>query len=117
MSVAHVAFDLRPGGERGDRVDDDDVDSARTHEHVGDLEGLFTRVGLGDEQLVDVDPDGLGVDGVHRVLGIDIRTDAAVALRLGHDVQRQRGLARGFGAVDLGDPAAWEAPDAEGEVE
>ena len=86
-------------------------------EHVGDLERLLARVGLGDEQLVDVDADGLGVDRVHRVLGVDVGADAAVALGLGHHVHGEGGLARRLRAEDLDDPAPGQAADAEGEVE
>jgi hypothetical protein len=58
-----------------------------------------------------------GVDGVHRVLGVDVGADAAVALGLGHDVHGEGGLARGLRAEDLDDAAAGQAADAEGEVE
>ena len=58
-----------------------------------------------------------GVDRVHRVLGVDVRAHAAVALRLGDDVHRERRLARGLGAEDLDDPPAGQAADPEREVE
>ena len=61
----------------GDGVDHHNVHGARAHEGVDDLERLLTRVGLADEQLIDVDPDGPGVDRIHRVLGIDVSADAA----------------------------------------
>ena len=93
------------------------VDRARADEHVGDLERLLARVGLGDEQLVDVDADGPGVDRVHGVLGVDVGADAAVALRLGHHVHGEGGLAGRLGPVDLDDPAPGQTADAEGEVE
>src|SRR3546814_4150290 len=53
VAVAHVALDLGAGGEGGHGVDHHDVDGAGAHEHVGDLEGLPTPVGLGDQQPVD----------------------------------------------------------------
>ena len=117
MAVAHLAFDLGPGHECGDRVDDEHVERARADQHVGDLERLLPRVGLGDEQIVDVDADGRGVDRVHRVLGVDVGADAAVALGLGDDVRGERRLAGGLRAVDLDDPAPGQPADAEGEVE
>ncbi len=93
MRIAHLALDLGLGRERRDRVDDDDVDRARAHEHVGDLERLLAGVRLRDEQLVDVDAELLGIGRVERVLGVDEGRRAALLLRLGHDLQRQRGLA------------------------
>src|SRR5574337_1751168 len=62
--VAHFAFDFRLRGERGDRVDDDDVDAARAHQHVGDLERLLAGVGLRDQQVGDVHAELLGVADV-----------------------------------------------------
>ena len=115
--VAHLALELGARGERGDRVDRHDVDRAGAHEHVGDLEGLLAVVGLGDEQLVDVDTDLARVERVHGVLGVDERADAAELLGLGQDVVEQRRLARGLGAEDLDDPSARHAADAERQVE
>ncbi len=103
--------------QRRDGVDRDDVDGAGAHEHVGDLERLLAVVGLRDEQLVDVDADPLGVERVHRVLGVDERADAAELLGLGEHVVDQRRLARGLRAEDLDDAPARDAADAEREVE
>ena len=58
-----------------------------------------------------------GVDRIHRVLGVDVRADAAVALGLGDHVHGERRLARRLRAEDLDHPAAGQAADAEGEVE
>ena len=117
VRVAHLALDLGLRHERRDRVDDDDVDRARAHQHVGDLERLLAGVRLRDQQVVDVDAELLGVVRVERVLGVDEGGDAAELLRLGDDLQRQRGLAGGFRAVDLDDAAARQAADAERDVE
>ena len=117
MGVAHLALDLGLRHERGDRVDDDHVERTRPDQHVGDLERLLPRVGLGDVELVDVDADGRRVHRVHRVLGVDVGAHAAVALGLGDDVHGERRLPRRLGAVDLDDPAAGQPADAEGEVE
>jgi hypothetical protein len=117
MRVAHLALDLGARHEGGDGVDDDQVDRAGAHEHVGDLERLLTRVGLGDEQRVDVDAELLRVVGIERVLGIDERRDAAGTLSVGDGMQGERGLSRGLGAVDLDDAAARQPADAEGDIE
>ena len=117
VRVAHLAFDLGAGHERGHRVDDDHVERAGADEHVGDLERLLAGVGLGDVEVVDVHTDGRGVDRVHRVLGVDVGADAAVALRLGDHVHRERGLPRRLGAEHLDDTTAGKAADAECDVE
>src|SRR5262249_32958003 len=52
-----------------------------------------------------------------RVLGVDERTDAAALLRLGDEMQRERGLARRLRAVDLDHPAARYAAHAQRQVE
>ena len=41
-------------GSGGDRVDDDQVDRAGAHQHVGDLQRLLAGVGLADQQIVQV---------------------------------------------------------------
>ena len=117
VAVAHLALDLGAGHQRGHRVDDDQVERAGADQHVGDLERLLTGVGLGDQQRVGVDAERLGVVGVERVLGVDERHDAAGALGVGHRVQGDRGLAGGLRTVDLHDPAARQAAEAERDVE
>ena len=117
VRVAHLAFDLGAGHERGHRVDHEHVERARTDQHVGDLERLLTRVGLADQQLVDVHADRRRVHRVHGVLGVDVGAHATVALRLGDDVRRERRLARRLRPEDLDDPAPRQAADPEREVE
>jgi hypothetical protein len=117
MAVAHLALDLRARDECRDRIDHQHVDRVRSDQRVDDLERLFTGIGLRNDQLVDVDAELLGIDRVERVFGVDERSGAAALLRLGDDVQRERGLARGFGAVDLDHAAARQAADAERDVE
>ena len=100
-----------------DRVDDDDVDRARAHQHVGDFEGLLAGVRLRDEQVVDVDAEFFGIHRVEGVLGIDERGGAAVALDFGDHFERQGGFTGGFGAVDFDHAAARQTADAERDVE
>ena len=79
MGVAHLAFELRLGDERGHGVDDDDVHRAAADQDLGDLERLLAEVGLGDEEVVDVDADLGRVGGVEGVLGVDEGRLAAAA--------------------------------------
>src|SRR4051794_10425997 len=116
VAVTHLALNLGARHERGDRVDDDDVERARADQHVGDLQRLLTGVGLADQQRIGVDADRTGVLRVQRVLGVDEGRDAASGLRVGHRVQGDRRLAGGLGAVHLDDAATREAADTEGDV-
>jgi hypothetical protein len=115
--VAHVAVELGARHQRRHRVDHDHVHGVRAHQRLGDLQRLLARVGLGNQELVGVDAQVLGVDGIEGVLGVDEGGRTAPPLGLGDDVQRQRRLARGLRAVDLGDAAAGDAADAERDVE
>ena len=92
--IAHLAFELGLGRQRGHRVDDDQVDRAGAHQRVDDLERLLAGVGLADQQFLQVDAELLRVLRVERVLGVDEGAGAAELLHLGDDLQRQRGLAR-----------------------
>ena len=116
VSTGSLGLDLGLGRERRHRVDDDHVDRARAHQHVGDLERLLAGVGLGNEQVLGLDAELGGVGDVERVFRVDEGGGAADFLHLGDDLEGQRGLARGFRAVDLDHPSARQSPDAEREV-
>src|SRR6202522_1820583 len=65
--VAHFTFDFGLGRERRDRIDHDHVHRARTHQHVGDFERLFSRVGVRYQKIVDLDAELFRVHRVERV--------------------------------------------------
>ena len=117
QGIAHLAFQFGLGGQRRDRVDHHDVDAAGAHQRVGDLQRLFAGVGLGDQHFVDVHAQLLGIDRIERMFGVDIGGDAALLLDLGHDMQRQGGLARGFRTINFDHPAARQAADAQRDVQ
>ena len=115
--VAHLAFDFRLGHERRNRVDDDDVDSARAHQHVGDFQALLAGVRLRNEHLADVHAQLAGIDRIERVLGVDIGGDSAGLLHLRDNLKAERRLAGGFGPVDLDHAPARQAADAERDIQ
>ena len=117
MAVAHLAFQLGARHQGGDAVDHQHVDRAGAHQRVGDLQRLLAGVRLADQQVVHVHAELAGVAGIQRVLGVDEGAGAAALLRLGDGVQRQRGLAGAFRAVDLDDAPARQPADAERQVE
>ncbi len=93
MAVAHLTLDFRLWHQRGHRVYHYQVHRAGPDQDLDDLQCLFTGVGLGDQQVLDVDPQLPGVLDVKRVLGVDIGCDAAGALDIGHQVKAEGGLA------------------------
>ena len=117
MRVAHLAFDFRFWRQGRDRVDHDDIDGAGTHQHVGNFERLLARVGLGDQQLIHINAEFLGVSRVQRMLGVDECRRPAEFLCFGDHLQRQRRLTGRFRAVDLNHTASRQATNAERDVE
>ena len=117
MAVAHLAFQLGARHQRRYRVDGDHVEGRRAHQRFGDLQRLFGRVRLGDEQVVDIYPHLARVRRVQCVLGVDDRAGAAQALSFGDHVLNQRRLAGRLGAEDFGDSAAGHAADPQGDVQ
>ena len=117
MAVAHLAFQFLARHQGRDRIDHQHIDRAGAHQRVGDLERLIAGVGLRDEELVDIDAELFRIGGVERVFRIDEGAGAAVLLRLGNDVEGERGLARALGPVNLDDAAARQSSDAERDIE
>ena len=77
LRIPHFTFDFGFRGQRGHRVDDDDVDSARTNQRIGDFECLFAIIGLRNQQIVDIDSQFLCVEAVECMFSIDECRDAA----------------------------------------
>ena len=111
VAVAHLAIDFRLRGQRGDRVDDDDVHRAGTDQRLGDVQRLLPAIRLADPELVDVDAQLLGIGRIQGMLGIDESGDSTGLLRLGDSLQGKRRLAAGFGSVDFDDAATGIASD------
>ena len=115
--IAHLALDLGLGHQCRHRVDNDHVHRVGAHQHVGDFQRLLPGVGLGDQQVIDVDAQLGGVLRVQRVLGVDEGTGRALLLCLGNHRQGQGGLAGGLGTVDLDNPATGQTADAQGDIQ
>ena len=73
--------------------------------------------GLADQERLDIDAEPLAPGRVERMLGVDERRDAAVALGLRHRMQGDRRLAARFRAEQLDDPAARQPLAAERQIE
>src|SRR5271165_635213 len=117
MAVTHFAFELGARHEGSDRIDDQHVNGARADQSVRYLERLFAGVGLGNQQIVDIDAELAGIGRVERVLGVYESAGAAAALRFGNDMQGKRRLAGALRPVNLNDPATRQPTDAERDIE
>src|SRR5271165_420678 len=101
LRIAHVPFEFGLGDESGDGVDYNDVDAPGADQRFGNFERLLAVVGLGDEQVVDIDAEFAGVDGIERVFRVDERRLSAELLRFCDHVQGHGGFAAGFRAINL----------------
>ena len=94
VAVAHFAFDFGFRSQRGDRVDNEDIDGVGGDKHLRDIERLFAVIRLADEKRANVNAETLCPGGIEGVFGIDERRDAACFLGVGDDVQGKGGFAR-----------------------
>ena len=93
------------------------IDATGASENFGDVQRLFSVVGLRDEQLRGIYADRLGVLHVERVLGVDERGDASSSLHVRDGVEGERRLAARFGPEYLDDAPSRVPADAERFVE
>ena len=115
--VAHLSLDFGLWGKSCHGVDNEHVDGTGVDELLGDVESLFSVVGLREPEVVDIHAKFLGVETVEGVLGIDYGADTALLLGFGDDVDGEGCLTGRLGTVDLGDTATGETAYAEGVVE
>jgi hypothetical protein len=89
MGISHLSLDFRPGHKRRYRVYDDKVQGPASYKHVRYLQGLFTRVGLAQQEVVRVYAELFCIFEVEGVFSIDEGDGAAAFLRLRGYVQRE----------------------------
>ncbi len=82
QAVAHFAFDFGARGQRRNRVDDENVDRAGTHQRVGDFKRLFAGIRLRDQEVLQVNAELAGIDRIKRVFSVDEGADATLLLGL-----------------------------------
>ena len=117
MALAHFTFDFGLGHQSGDRVDDHEINRAGADQDLDDLERLLTGIRLGDQQVLDVHAQLLGVLDVERVLRVDVGGYPAHLLDVGGEMEGESGFTRGLRPIDLGDAATRNAADAGGSIE
>ena len=116
-AVAHLTLDLRPGHQRRHGVHHDHVDGAGADQGLGDLQRLLAGVRLGDQHILHVNAQRLGIGGVQSVLRVHKGYLAAHFLGLGQHVQCQRGLTGGLRSVDLHNTAPGQAADTQRQIQ
>ena len=116
-SGTHVALDLLTGHQSGHRVHHHHVHGPRAHQRLADGQSILAAVGLGDQQVVNVHAQSLGIDGIQGMLGINEGGLTAGLLYLGGDVKSHGGLTRGLRPKDLNDTAAGNAADTQSHVQ
>ena len=71
LGVPHIAFDFGPGHQGRHRIHDHDVDGVGAHQDLGDFQGLFPGVRLGNEQILGFNPQLPGIVEIQSMFGVD----------------------------------------------
>ena len=90
MGVAHLAVELGPWNESGNRVDDQHIDCSASDEHFGDLERLFAAIGLADQQIIDIDTEGLGINVIRSAAKLIKRDRPVIVCEAATKKERQQ---------------------------
>jgi len=77
LRIAHFAFDLALGVSAATESINQYVDRARTHQVVSDFERLLAGVGLGNQEVVEIDAKLARIDGIKRMFSVDKGANAA----------------------------------------
>ena len=117
VRIAHLSLDLRTRDQGRHRVDNDHVQSARSNQRLRDLQRLLPRIGLRDQEVLDIHAELGGVSYVQGMFDIHERREAATALGVGDHVEGESRLPRRLRPEDLGHPPPWNPADAGGVVE
>ena len=94
VRIAHFAIQFRLGNQRRNRVDNEYIDGARTHQCLGNLQRLLAVIRLGDQQIVDIHAQLACISGIQRVFRVNKCRQAAGLLRFRDNLQRDGGFAR-----------------------
>ena len=86
VAVAHLAVELGLGNQRGDGIDNENIDGTGADQGFRNFQSLFAGVGLRNQQIVDIDAQLLSVPGIKCVFGVDKRRQTAGLLRFGDDL-------------------------------
>ena len=89
----------RAGGRSRRQVDHEDVDRAAGEEHPGDRQALVERVRCQDDEPVEPDAAGGGLDRIERPGDVHPGDDRAIRLGLGDEPEGERRCARARGAA------------------
>ena len=117
QGVAHIPLNLRPWHERRHGVNNDQVYSATTHQHLGDFQRLLAGIRLRDQQVLNVHTTGTGPHRVERVLCINKGGNPTGLLRRGDGVQCQCRLPAALRAVNLDHSTARQTANPQSNVE
>ena len=117
MTIAHLTFNFRLRGKGSYGVNDDDVNCAGAHQHIGNLQGLLTGIWLGNQEVIGIHAKQASILRVERVLGVNKRGNAAVLLRGCNSVQRNSGLTRRLRAINLYDAPARETANTKSDID
>ena len=117
MGIAHFAFDFSLRNEGCNRVNNNNVDTTGADQHICNFKGLFTGIGLRNQQSVRIHTQCLCIYRVKSMFSVNERCVTASLLSAGDSMESNGGLTGGFGSVDFDDTTTWQATDAESNIQ
>jgi hypothetical protein len=116
-SIGDPARFVGPGQSTAREVEDEEVDRAAGEKTAGDAQALVEAGRGDDDEPLEVDSPGDGLDRIEAARQIEPGDDRALRLRLRGDPQAERGPAAGAVAADRDTGRLREAAGAEDRVE
>ncbi len=92
------------------------IHRAGSHKRIRDLQSLFPRIGLAEEEVIKIDAQFTCITRIERVLRIHEGADTALFLRFRDGVERERRLAGTFRSINFDNPAARKPANAQRDI-
>ena len=116
MGITHIALNLRTRHQSRYRVHHDNIDGAAAHQRLYNLQRLLASIRLGNQKIVNIHAQILGINRVQGMLRINKGCHAPLPLRLGNHVQGYGSLTRGLRTVNLNDTPPGNTAHAQGDI-
>src|SRR3989338_10346383 len=110
MIITHHPLNFSPRRESGNRINNNNIDTARTHKSLSNFQRLFSIIWLRNKQVINIDPYFLCILHVKSMLSIDEGSTSSATLSFGNVMERKSCFTRRFRTKNLNDTAIGNSP-------